>query len=73
MRAAGAEALLVGAAPELFQDRKLIAALALEARLPTSCEWVDMAREGCQLGYGANVREMRQRLARWPHPAIDLR
>src|SRR5262245_16968198 len=65
MRADGAEALLIGAAPELFQDRKLLAALALEARLPTSCEWADMARDGCLLGYGANVREMRRRLAQY--------
>jgi putative ABC transport system substrate-binding protein len=65
MRADGAEALLIGAAPELFQDRKLLAALALEARLPTSCEWVEMARDGCLLGYGANVREIRRRLAQY--------
>ena len=65
MRADGAEALLIGAAPELFRDGKLRAALALEARLPTSCEWVDMARDGCLLGYGANVREIRRRLAQY--------
>lgn len=65
MRASGAEALLIGSAPELYQEGKTLAALALEARLPTSCEWADMARDGCLLGYGANGREMRRRLAQY--------
>jgi len=55
MRGAGVEALVIGADPQLFADRELLAAHALQARLPTSCEWVSMARAGCLLGYGANV------------------
>jgi putative ABC transport system substrate-binding protein len=34
-----------------------------EARLPTVCEWVDMAREGCLIGYGPIPRELRLRAA----------
>jgi putative tryptophan/tyrosine transport system substrate-binding protein len=65
MRAAGADALLIGAAPELYQDRELLAVLASEARLPTCCEWATMARDGCLLGYGASQSGMRRRLAQY--------
>lgn len=63
MRAAGAEALLIGAAPEFSRDRAQLAALALEARLPTVCEWADMAHAGCMIGYGADRRALRRRMA----------
>ena len=39
MRGAGVEALVIGADPRLFADRELLAEHALQARLPTSCEW----------------------------------
>jgi len=65
MRASGAEALLISSAPEFYLDRELLAALALEVRLPTSCEWSTMARDGCLLGYGANQSGMRRRLAQY--------
>ena len=29
-----------------------VVARALEARLPTVCEWADMARAGCLIGFG---------------------
>jgi putative tryptophan/tyrosine transport system substrate-binding protein len=63
MRAAGAEALVIGAAPELFRDGKQLAALALEAKLPTICEWAEMARAGCLIGYGPSRAELRKRMA----------
>ncbi|MBL8697075.1 MAG: hypothetical protein JNK67_01795 [Alphaproteobacteria bacterium] len=53
MRPAGAEAAPIGATPELRRDVKQIADLALAARLPTVCEWVEMARDGCTIGYGS--------------------
>jgi len=65
MRRAGVEALVIGADPQLFADRELLAAHALEARIPTSCEWASMARAGCLLGYGANQAALRRRLARF--------
>lgn len=52
MRAAGAEALVIGASPALNNDMTSLAALALEARLPTICEWARNAHEGCLIGYG---------------------
>jgi putative tryptophan/tyrosine transport system substrate-binding protein len=63
MRAAGAESLVIGAAPELFRDGKQLAALALEARLPTICEWAEMARTGCLIGHGPSRAELRRRMA----------
>ncbi len=62
MRAARAEALLIGAAPELNTDRKQLAALALEARLPTVCQWAHMARDGCMIGYGPNLAAQGKRM-----------
>ena len=63
MRAAGAEALLIGAAPEFNRDAKQLAALALEARLPTVCEWADLAHAGCMIGYGPSRPGLRKRMA----------
>ena len=63
MRAARAEALLIGAAPEFNRDAKQLAALALEARLPTVCEWADMAHAGCMIGYGPSRPALRKRMA----------
>ena len=63
MRAAGAQALVISANPEFNRDGKQLAALALEARLPTVCEWADMAHAGCLVGYGPNRAAMRKRMA----------
>lgn len=63
MRAAGAQALLIGATTEFFRDAKLLAAFALDARLPTVCEWAEMAHSGCMIGYGPNRAALRRRLA----------
>lgn len=63
MRAAGAEALLISATSAFARDGKQLAALALEARLPTICEWADMAQTGCLFGYGPNRVALRKRMA----------
>jgi putative tryptophan/tyrosine transport system substrate-binding protein len=52
MRAAGAQALVISATSEFYRHGQQLAALALEARLPTVCEWADMAQAGCLIGYG---------------------
>src|SRR5262245_28256039 len=65
MRAAGAEALVIGSDPQFYADKELLAALAREAHLPTSCEWADMARAGCLVGYGADPAALRRRLAQY--------
>lgn len=63
MRAQGAQALIIGASPQFFQDGRLLAGLAREARLPTVCEWADMAQEGCLMGYGPSRTALRKRMA----------
>ena len=55
--------MLIGAAPEFNRDVKQLAALALEGRLPTVCEWADLARAGCMIGYGPSRPALRKRMA----------
>ena len=63
MRAADAQALVISATSEFYRDGKQLAALALEARLPTVCEWADMAHAGCLIGYGPDRTALRLRMA----------
>jgi putative ABC transport system substrate-binding protein len=63
MRSAGAEALIIVSAPEFNRDAEILAALAVEARLPTVCEWSHMAAQGCLFGYGPSQTELRRRTA----------
>jgi ABC-type uncharacterized transport system substrate-binding protein len=63
MRAQGAQALVIGATPQFQRDGRRLASLALEARLPTVCEWADMAQEGCLIGYGPSRIALRKRMA----------
>jgi putative ABC transport system substrate-binding protein len=59
----GMEALLIISAPELFTDVRLLAALAIQARLPTVCEWRSMAVDGCLIGYGPDFTKLGRRIA----------
>jgi putative ABC transport system substrate-binding protein len=63
MRKAGADALEIISAPELYTDGSKLAALATETGLPTMCEWAEMARSGCLLGYGPDYSELQHRVA----------
>ena len=63
MRMARSEALVIISAPDFFRDAALLSRLALEAGLPTVCEWASMARDGCLIGYGPNFAEL------WRRPA----
>ena len=63
MRAQGAQALIIAAHPQLFRDGRQLAGLALEARLPTVCEWAEMAHAGCMIGYGPSRIALRKRMA----------
>jgi putative ABC transport system substrate-binding protein len=63
MRAAGAEALSIVSSPVLFRDPADLASRAREAGLPTVCEWREMALQGCLLGYGPSLSELRRRTA----------
>jgi putative ABC transport system substrate-binding protein len=63
MRTARSEALVIISAPDFFRDAALLSRLALEAGLPTVCEWASMARDGCLIGYGPNFAAL------WRRPA----
>ena len=63
MRAQGAQALVIGATSQFQRDGKQLAGLALEARLPTVCEWAEMAHAGCLVGYGPSRTALRKRTA----------
>jgi putative tryptophan/tyrosine transport system substrate-binding protein len=63
MRAQGAQALIISSFPQFLRDARQLADLALEARLPTVCEWADMAHAGCLIGYGPSRIELRKRMA----------
>ncbi len=63
MRKARSEALVIISAPDFFRDAALLSRLALEARLPTVCEWASMAHDGCLIGYGPNFAAL------WRRPA----
>ena len=63
MRSAGAQALIIHANPVFYRDAAMIAGLALLAGLPTICEWADMAKSGCLIGYGPSRPELRRRVA----------
>jgi putative tryptophan/tyrosine transport system substrate-binding protein len=63
MRGAGVRGAAILANPEFYRDRALIGRQALAARLPTICQWAEMAQEGCLLSYGPPLEEMRGRLA----------
>jgi putative tryptophan/tyrosine transport system substrate-binding protein len=52
MKRGGAEGLVIGANASFFADQHLLFDLARQARLPTVCEWAEMARQGCMIGYG---------------------
>ena len=63
MRTARSEALVIISAPDFFRDAALLSRLALEAGLPTVCEWASMARDGCLIGYGPNFAAISRRAA----------
>ena len=63
MRVARSEALVIISAPDFFRDAALLSRLALEAGLPTVCEWASMARDGCLIGYGPNFAAISRRAA----------
>jgi putative tryptophan/tyrosine transport system substrate-binding protein len=63
MREAGVEALAISSVPEFAGNAATLAAHAIASRLPTVCEWDWMAQEGCLLGYGPDLAELRRRTA----------
>jgi putative ABC transport system substrate-binding protein len=63
MRAHGVQAVVIGATSQFQRDGRQLAGLALEARLPTVCEWAEMAQAGCLIGYGPSRIALRKRNA----------
>ncbi len=65
MRAADIEALAVVADPILYRDTAEIVAEARSARLPTMCQWAEMAAAGCLLSYGPSLAASRRRVGEY--------
>ena len=63
MRAQAAQALVISATPQFQRDGRQLAGVALEAKLPTVCEWAEMAKSGCLIGYGPSRTALRKRMA----------
>jgi putative ABC transport system substrate-binding protein len=63
MRNADAQALVVMATARFNRDAEHIEGLAHAGGLATVCEWADMAKSGCLLGYGPIRTELRRRVA----------
>ena len=63
MHDAGVDGIVIQSSPNFHRDASRLAALALERRLPTICEWRAMASDGCLIGYGPNIAELRLRTA----------
>ncbi len=63
MRAAGVEALLIGSNTVFRGDATRLAELAMEAGVPTICEWPDMAEKGCLISYGPTLTDLFGRVA----------
>jgi putative ABC transport system substrate-binding protein len=63
MRAAGAQGLVIVSAPDFFRDAAILAEAARAARLPTICEWREMAKSGCLMAYGPVNEELTRRVA----------
>ena len=63
MRDAHVDAVVIGSSPIFHRDAAQLATFALERRLPTICEWREMASSGCLVGYGPDLAELRSRTA----------
>lgn len=63
LRAAGAEGIVIQSSPVFHRDAAQLATLATDRRLATICEWRSMAADGCMIGYGPDIRELRLRTA----------
>jgi len=65
IRAVSAGSVAVPTSPQFLRDVAKIADLAAENGLPTVCQWVEMARAGCLIGYGASLADLKRRTAHY--------
>jgi putative tryptophan/tyrosine transport system substrate-binding protein len=63
MRAAEVQGLVIVSAPDFNRDGAILAEAARVARLPTICEWREMADSGCLMAYGPLKEELTRRSA----------
>jgi putative ABC transport system substrate-binding protein len=63
MRAAEVQGLVIVSAPDFSRDGAILAEAARVARLPTICEWREMADSGCLMAYGPLKEELTRRAA----------
>ena len=63
MRASGVEGLAIRADPQFAREGAVLAGLARDYRLPTICQWREMAEQGCLIGYGPSLPDLYLRLA----------
>lgn len=63
LRAAGAEGIVIQSSPTFHRDAAQLATLATDRHLATICEWRSMAADGCMIGYGPDIGELRLRTA----------
>jgi|KBSSwiStaDraftv2_1062776.scaffolds.fasta_scaffold202624_1 putative ABC transport system substrate-binding protein len=61
LRADGVGAVVVMSNPLFLTEVGRIAALAIRYRLPTICEWREMAQQGCLLSFGPDLTVLRRR------------
>jgi putative ABC transport system substrate-binding protein len=65
IRAMSAGAVAIPTSPQFLRDVSKITDLAVENDLPTICQWVEMARAGCLIGYSASLADLRRRTAHY--------
>lgn len=63
LRAAGVEGIVIQSSPVFHRDIARLTALVADRRLATICEWRSMAADGCMVGYGLDIGELRFRIA----------
>ena len=63
MRESSVQAVVILASAHFFPDTEVLAELARSARLPTACEWPEMAERGCLIGYGPDRPRLYRRVA----------
>jgi putative ABC transport system substrate-binding protein len=65
LKAAGAEALIIGSAPLFSGDTVDVVRIATDAGMPTLCDWRGLVDRGCLIGYGPDLSELRRRTAHY--------
>ncbi len=65
IRSLSADALAIPTSTQLLRDVAKITPLATEHRLPTICQWAEMAHAGCLISYGASLADLRRRSAHY--------